>query len=243
MMKVLNLGCGTKVSPRPGVVNIDWSIYLRIKRNPLFRVVVPVLFNGERRKRFDTLPDNILVHDLSKGLPYDADSVDVVYHSHMLEHLDRDVAKNLMNEARRVLRPGGVHRIVVPDLERTCQEYVSHLTLCEGDSAAIDGHDEYVAALLEQSVRKESFNTGRQRRIRKFVENAILGDARNRGETHQWMYDRFNLAALLRDAGYRNIVQQRHDRSAIPDWIDYGLDFDMNGQEYKPGSLYMEAEK
>ena len=33
-MLILNLGCGTKVSDDPAVVNIDWSIMLRIRRNP-----------------------------------------------------------------------------------------------------------------------------------------------------------------------------------------------------------------
>lgn len=42
-MQILNLGCGTKVSDDPAVVNIDWSIMLRIKRNPLLRAAVPVL--------------------------------------------------------------------------------------------------------------------------------------------------------------------------------------------------------
>jgi len=33
-MRIPNLGCGTKTSDYPGVTNIDWSMYLRIKRNP-----------------------------------------------------------------------------------------------------------------------------------------------------------------------------------------------------------------
>ena len=75
------------------------------------------------------------------------------------------------------------------------------------------------------------------------MENILVGDARRRGETHQWMYDRINLSALLVRLGYRAPRCQSHDTSLIPRWHAYGLDVDEQGQEYKPGSLYMEAQK
>lgn len=107
MLKILNLGCGAKTSDRPGVVNIDWSVVLRLRRSKLLRPFVPLFFRGQRLERFKALPGNILVRDLSKGIPFDADSVDVVYHSHMLEHLERDVAESFLREAHRVLKRGG----------------------------------------------------------------------------------------------------------------------------------------
>jgi len=83
-MRMLNLGCGTKTSDKTGVINIDWSIYLRIKKIKVFRPVVPLLVRGERLERFNSLPNNIMVHNLAKGIPLNTDSVDVVYHSHMI---------------------------------------------------------------------------------------------------------------------------------------------------------------
>jgi SAM-dependent methyltransferase len=117
-MNVLNLGCGTKVSSHPNVTNIDWSIYLRLRKNPVLRRITPLIVSGERRRRFLSLPDNILVHDLARGIPFPDQSIDAVYHSHTLEHLDRATAKRFLSEVLRVLKPGGIHRIVVPDLER-----------------------------------------------------------------------------------------------------------------------------
>jgi SAM-dependent methyltransferase len=117
-MRILNLGCGTKTSSKPEVTNIDWSIYLRVRRNPLLAAVVPLLLRGERFDRFKSLPDNIMVHNLARGLPFDSDSIDVVYHSHLLEHFDREPARAFLREVRRVLKPGGIQRIVVPDMER-----------------------------------------------------------------------------------------------------------------------------
>lgn len=68
--------------------------------------------------------DQVVVHDLKKGIPAPAASVDAVYHSHVLEHIDRDAVPGFFADIARVLRPGGVHRIVVPDLERYAHEYL-----------------------------------------------------------------------------------------------------------------------
>jgi len=242
-MKILNLGCGTKVSAKPNVVNIDWSVMLRMKKNPVFRAVAPMVLKGERRARFESLPDNIMVHNLAKGIPFENGSFDAVYHSHILEHLDREVARGFLAEIKRVLKPGGIVRIVVPDLEKACREYLSHVSVSESDASEAGKHDEFVAAILEQSVRREPSGTSRQRPFRRFVENALLGDARRRGETHQWMYDRINLAAFLEQAGFVSPLIQVYDRSQIPEWGDYGLDQDAQGNEYKLESLYIEARK
>ena len=242
-MKILNLGCGTKTCDKPEVINIDWSIYLRLKRMATVRPIIPLVIRGERLKRFNAIPDNILVHDLAKGIPFDSDSVDVVYHSHILEHLDRDVALRFLVEVKRVLKPGGIHRIVVPDFEKACRVYIEHLKSCETDAAESDKHDDYIAPLLEQSVRREASGTSQQGALRRRLENLLLGDARRRGETHQWMYDRINLRAKLISVGYADVRVQDYDTSVIPNWPDYKLDVDDHGNQYKPESLYMEARK
>ena len=242
-MRLLNLGCGEKTSDREGVVNIDWSAMLRLRSHPLRRAVVPLVLHGDRLARYRALPDNILVHDLSRGIPFDSNSVDAVYHSHTLEHLDRDVAVDMLNEVLRVLKPGGVHRIVVPDFELRCRSYVEHLDTCDADPTQQAAHSGYVSAILEQSVRREAHGTSQQRPLRRRVENLILGDARRRGHTHQWMYDRINLRSTLLDLGYSEAIRQDFDTSLIPDWNAYGLDLDDAGNQYRTDSLYMEAVK
>lgn len=241
-MRILNLGCGTKTSAHPDVVNIDWSIYLRFKRNRALRAITPLLIGGERLERFRALADNIMVHDLAKGIPFESGSVDVVYHSHLLEHLDREVARGFLLEVKRVLMPGGIHRIVVPDLERACREYLADIARYDADADEASGHEAYVSALLEQSVRREAFGTSQRGPLRRFLENAVFGDARRRGETHQWMYDRVSLMSLLSGLGYRDSRRQSYDTSLIQNWSQYGLDM-AAGDEYKPGSLYIEARK
>jgi hypothetical protein len=148
-----------------------------------------------------------------------------------------------LDEIKRVLKIHGVLRIVVPDLEAIAKTYLDHILMCERDQSEIKNHDAIIADIIEQSVRKESFGTKQKTPIRRFLENQFLGDARKRGETHQWMYDRMNLSELLRGSGFKNIMLQDFDTSTVQRWQEFKLDQDENGYEYKPNSLYMEAIK
>jgi hypothetical protein len=62
---VLNLGCGTKTSPRPEVINIDWSIYLRLRQGRLTKRLAPLVLRGSRLEHFRSLPERIVARDLS----------------------------------------------------------------------------------------------------------------------------------------------------------------------------------
>lgn len=70
----------------------------------------------------------VVRHDLRRPLPYDANRFDAVYASHVLEHFDPDRGLALLVEMRRVASPGAPVRIVVPDLERICRDYLARLS-------------------------------------------------------------------------------------------------------------------
>jgi len=61
--------------------------------------------------------------DLCKPLPFPDDSVDAIFSSHVLEHLFMDEVERLIDQCYRVLRPGGICRVVVPDLEKIMRLY------------------------------------------------------------------------------------------------------------------------
>ena len=239
-MIILNIGCGSKTSAQ--TFNIDKSILLKIKKNRLLTFAARFYFSEDRMKRLRDLPDNIISHDLSRGIPFDSNSVDAVYHSHFFEHLPQNAAPLFLNEVYRVLKVGGIHRIVVPDLEKLCRDYLHHLAACEQDAEAIPAHDDFIASIFSQVVRAEADGTSKQGVLRRGFENLVLGDARERGESHMWMYDKFNLRTLLQNAGFQKITVQKYNTSFIAGWNDIGLDLE-NGQAYKPGSLYIEALK
>lgn len=70
-----------------------------------------------------------------------------------------------------------------------------------------------------------------------------LGRFRRQGEIHQWMYDSYSLARLLREVGFANPQPCAATQSRIPNWPAYCLDNEPDGSTYKPDSLFMEAIK
>lgn len=63
----------------------------------------------------------ILTHadqDITKPLQFQAGSVECLFMEHVLEHVDFVDALKFFGEAYRVLKPGGVLRIVSPDLDK-----------------------------------------------------------------------------------------------------------------------------
>lgn len=62
--------------------------------------------------------------DMKKPLPFADASVDAIFTEHMVEHLTYTESLALVCECERVLRPGGVLRIVVPDFELYVRSYM-----------------------------------------------------------------------------------------------------------------------
>jgi predicted SAM-dependent methyltransferase len=111
--------------------------------------------------------------DVARGLPFGDAQVQACYASHVLEHLSRPQAKALLSECRRVLRPGGVLRLAVPDLEAIAREYLDALASgVGGDPAARRRHEWMMIELLDQLVRKESGGD-----MARFLSQASLEDA------------------------------------------------------------------
>lgn len=54
--------------------------------------------------------------DATKPLPYEDGSIDEVYASHVLEHIDPRLIPAVVKDWARVLKPGGIMRIAVPDI-------------------------------------------------------------------------------------------------------------------------------
>ncbi len=107
----------------------------------------------------DLLPVDIGVHriDVTKPLPFKAASMETVYHAHLLEHLAPTAGRRFIEDCYRVLRPGGVLRVTVPDLEQIAREYLSCLESAERDEEGAEArYDWIVLELLDQLVRTRS---------------------------------------------------------------------------------------
>jgi predicted SAM-dependent methyltransferase len=107
----------------------------------------------------DLHPSNPSVQkwDLQANLPFPEESFDVVYHSHVLEHFSKCDGLRLLERCRRVLRRGGTIRVVVPDLERIVQLYLSSLEKCvAGNQEAAEPYDWAMLEMYDQTVREGS---------------------------------------------------------------------------------------
>ena len=126
-MQYLNLGCGKHF--HPDWVNLD----------------------------FHSDSENVIVHDLREGIPFEDEIFEVVYHSHVLEHFPRRRAKAFIEECFRVLRPRGVIRVVVPDLEQIAREYLQTLeAVIGGSEEAAYNYDWILLEMYDQAVRHRS---------------------------------------------------------------------------------------
>lgn len=125
--RFINLGCGKHFHP-------DW---INIDVSPL---------------------DNFVIsHDLRKPLPFPEGSCEVVYHSHVLEHLTCSEGRRFIAECHRVLQPQGILRVVVPDLEGIARLYLQNLEGAKnGNPDAANRHEWITLELLDQMVREES---------------------------------------------------------------------------------------
>lgn len=70
--------------------------------------------------------DHYLNHDLSKSIPADFCSVDVIYNCHFLEHLSYTDGIQFLKNSHVAMKDGAIMRILVPDLELWCLRYLQH---------------------------------------------------------------------------------------------------------------------
>jgi len=63
--------------------------------------------------------------DIRRGLPFGDASCRFIFSEHVFEHLDMQELRRVTSECYRVLEPGGMIRIVTPDLEKWAQAYVT----------------------------------------------------------------------------------------------------------------------
>ena len=241
---LLNLACGCRTHWAWN--NVDFSPYARLRRWPrLARVLRRSGFiSDERYDRLQKVDPGIVEWNLRRGIPFADDTFDVVYHSHFLEHLERASTLEFLTECHRVLRPGGMLRVVVPDLHILVSSYLeSYENLEGGNQVEASLHLRSIHELFDQMVRTEITGALEQRGWRGRVERLIRGNAATAGELHLWVYDRYSLAWLLERAGFKEIHQQSASGSCISGWEAFLLDTNRDGSPYKPESLYMEATK
>lgn len=97
-----------------------------------------------------------MAHNLSHGIPFADNSFDAVYHSHLLEHFPKRYAPVFLQECFRVLKPDGIIRVVVPDLEQIARLYLCLLEKAiQDDEEAQKRYDWIMLEMFDQMVRNQ----------------------------------------------------------------------------------------
>lgn len=139
-----------------------------------------------------------LAMSLDWGLPFRPASARFVFLSHLLEHLFHPFqSQRLLEDIRRVLQPGGVVRIVVPDIEQCINAYVAN------DRAFFANRNDHFASPVENPTRLE-----------RFLAYAGAGPSPSHLiEAHKFGYDVETLQHCLQRAGFVNIRRCNYQSS------------------------------
>jgi predicted SAM-dependent methyltransferase len=115
----LNLGCGHRYVKN--WINVDYSIGARVSKIYLLSSIL------QKLKILKTpWNKNIILQDLTKKFQWGTETIHTIYSSHTLEHLSKEQGELFLYECHRVLRKGGVLRIIVPNLDEIVDSYNSN---------------------------------------------------------------------------------------------------------------------
>lgn len=177
---IVNFGCGA--NPGRDCLNIDGSLTVLLARLP----VPPRLF-GQRAGFVGMVRDYKIKFGTARRMRFADASLDAFYTSHTLEHLARNECEDLLRRVRAWLKPGGVLRVVLPDLKQLACSYISGAS--DADSFVANTH-------LRVEGEGRGFGVGYAR--------------------HLWMYDYDSFAGLLGRLGYRDIRRSTFGTSIVP---------------------------
>jgi SAM-dependent methyltransferase len=187
----INIGCG--LSGISGWHNLDNSPTITASR-------VPVL---NRILKTPAWPPDVQRYDVRKGLRFANHTVRYIYSSHTFEHFTYAESLAIAKDCRRVLMPGGILRIVVPDLELIAREYLAD-----------------ASPLAAQTF------------IARLSLNHSLQDVIHPGSNHSQMFDRRILPHMLREAGFDDVEVSSYGKSGIAEIAQLDLEVRSNESLY-----------
>jgi hypothetical protein len=184
-------GCGSVIGK--SWMNFDVSPMLLVDKIPLIGPMLHRVVDGGT-----PFPREVLYGNIAEGPLVPEGTASAVYASHVLEHLSLIDARRALANTFRMLAPGGVFRLIVPDLRSRAELYLEQLRA--GDPEASSNFMRY--SLLGQEERPRGF-------IRP-IRHAFSGSS------HLWMWDTVSMSAALASCGFERIRECRFGDAEDP---------------------------
>jgi SAM-dependent methyltransferase len=225
--KILKVNIASGYLALPGWINYDNSIVAKIAQFPPI-LKLAIKFNLLPGEYLNYLGKKIKIRDCRKKMPLINNSVDFIYTSHFLEHLQRYETFRVLKDSFRVLKSGGVIRIVVPDVKKLIKLYLtkdySQLSLGANDERIEFRGADFLSLHFYPFENNKIKSPGILQRIQ---ENFL--------KRHSWMYDFESMQNLLKKAGFINIAEKNAGESILTE---------VKQLDHHPEiSLFIEAEK
>lgn len=141
----------------------------------------------------DNYPHLDYKHDIANLPMFANNSADLIYTSHSFEYFDRTEGEKVLKEWHRILKPGGVLRIAVPDFEAIVKIYLKY----NKDL----GHKGILGPLYGKMLIKEK--------------------GKNKTIYHKTTYDFKSLKKVLQSAGFKKIHRYNWEKTVHKDYDDH----------------------
>ncbi len=195
----LNLGCGGR--PLDGYINVDMDTVDELRR---------------RYPGSSNFPPGLKVYQYDIfNLPYKDGTVDEVRADSFIEHLSFIEEPKLFNEAKRVLKRGGVLRFQVPDFEAVVKAWLE----------AKDDWKEFYRTDDEAIAKNHwfgnySYTVGNRWG---YLTAGLYGTQNSPGQFHRNCYTEGKIRAMLKYLGFTDIEIERADDVRLPKGVLPGV--------------------
>lgn len=165
----------------------------------------------------DLNPSARRIHlDVTKTFPYPSNTFDFAFSEHMIEHIPYADGKKMITECFRVLKPGGVLRLVTPDFKFVMKLY---------QDSQKDIHKDYIAWNADMFIGDRAPHDAIS-----VVNNFV------RDWGHEYIYDADALCGALKNVGFEDVKTAELQKSEHPDLCNLE-----NAQRQPDGFLKLES--